>query len=207
MTDISDTTKNLPPAFFIADSASGLDLPAVAQKLTPGTGIIFRDYKIPDRDVMAGTLAHIAKKRGLVLLIAGDPDLACSVGAHGLHLPQWQLQNPPVPPKRQRKWIMTAAAHDRHALRQAHRSGIDAVLVSPVFATPSHPDAIPLGVKGLRRLCRLSRLPVYALGGITGRTLDHLPNDIAGIAALSAFADKAFRRKLAHYQKLKRVPR
>ncbi len=207
MTHIPAPVKNLPFAFFIADSASGLDLPAVAQKLDPGTGIIFRDYKAPNRDTMARTLADIAKKRDLVLLIAGDPDLALSVGAHGLHLPQWQLQAPPFPIRQRSGWIVTAATHDRQALRQAYRLKVDAALVSPVFSTPSHPDAVPLGVKGLRRLSRSARLPVYALGGITARTLYRLPPDIAGIAALSAFADKRFRLKLANYQKLMRVPR
>ena len=66
------------------------------------------------------------------------------------------------------------------------------MLVSPVFATASHPGAAPLGVLRVSALATHARrqgLAVYALGGITPASfarLRHLP--LAGYAAIGAFS-------------------
>lgn len=65
---------------------------------------------------------------------------------------------------------VTAAAHSERAVVAAARAGVDAVLISPVFATASHPGAKTLGVVRFARLARLAAekgLRVYALGGVT----------------------------------------
>jgi thiamine-phosphate pyrophosphorylase len=45
----------------------------------------------------------------------------------------------------------------------------DAVVLSPVFATRSHPGATPLGPLRFRLLARRAGLPVIALGGMDAR--------------------------------------
>lgn len=180
---------------FVVERGRGGDPLAMACRLTRGTLVLLRDYGAPDRAAFGCALAAIARRRGLVLIVAGDVRLMHALGAQGLHLPQWQLFR--SPPRLARGQLLTAAVHDRRAMARARRVGVDAVLVSPVFATASHPGARPLGPHRLARAIKGAGLPAIALGGIDARTLRRLPPGLAGIAAIDGFAD----------QKLRRVPR
>ena len=60
-----------------------------------------------------------------------------------------------------------ATAHDMREIGLANRLGADGVLLSPVFATRSHPGGDVLGPARFRRLAQYSRAPVIALGGMT----------------------------------------
>ncbi len=84
----------------------------------------------------------------------------------GLHLDSRQLmacQNRPVDAS---AWL-SASAHNAQELRQAEKLGVDFVSLSPVHATPSHPEAQTLGWEGFSRLTEKTCLPVFALGGMT----------------------------------------
>jgi thiamine-phosphate pyrophosphorylase len=66
---------------------------------------------------------------------------------------------------------------------------VDAVFLSPVFATKSHPDRIALTPLRANLIARKANKPVYALGGIDVRNARLLATDIfAGIAAIGALA-------------------
>jgi thiamine-phosphate pyrophosphorylase len=91
--------------------------------------------------------------------------------------------------RHRRHWLITVAVHSRQALRQAAMCGADAALLSPVFATASHPDERPLGLEGFNLLAAQAGLPVYALGGINANNAARLLSGRAvGIAAITAFA-------------------
>jgi 8-oxo-dGTP diphosphatase len=59
-----------------------------------------------------------------------------------------------------------ASCHNSQELAQAEALGLDYVLLSPVQATRSHPDAEPLGWDNFTDLIEDYALPVYALGGM-----------------------------------------
>lgn len=60
-----------------------------------------------------------------------------------------------------------ASCHDAESLAQAKLLGVDAVLLSPVCATNTHPDAKPLGWAGFIDLAQRLHMPVFALGGLS----------------------------------------
>lgn len=64
-----------------------------------------------------------------------------------------------------------AACHDAVSLQQAQQIGCDAVLISPVLTTATHPQAQPLGWEGFAELSQQSDIPVFALGGLTVQDL------------------------------------
>ena len=109
--------------------------------------------------------------------------------ADARHLPQSLLYRPYKENK-----PLTAAVHSQAAIMSAARSGASCLLISPVFATKSHPDGKPLGVVRLAALTRLAGslgMRVYALGGITRaahirRLRDTGISGIAGITLLQA---------------------
>ncbi len=179
-----------PPLVLVTDERRLPDPCPAAARLPPGSLVILRHYDTPDRRALAGRLARLCRARRLRLLIAADLDLAVALGT-GLHLPEG-LARSPAP--RLRLWHrrsrlpLTVAAHGRMALVRAARLGADAALLSPVFATASHPEARGLGAVAFRRLVRRAKLPVYALGGVNRATVGHLKGSgAAGVAAISGF--------------------
>jgi len=116
------------------------------------------------RRVIALAHAHRAK-----VLVNADVALARNIGADGVHLTAEQLRSAPARPDF--TWC-GASCHSIEELRRAEALGVDFVVLGPVHATPSHPDAVPLGWERFREIARGAAVPVYALGGIVPRDLE-----------------------------------
>ncbi|WP_374412072.1 thiamine phosphate synthase [Novosphingobium colocasiae] len=69
-------------------------------------------------------------------------------------------------PGRRAGLLRLATAHSPQEMSAALRAGADAILLSPVFATRSHPGAAVLGAVRWRLLAARSPVPVIALGGV-----------------------------------------
>jgi thiamine-phosphate pyrophosphorylase len=173
---------------FMTDALRTPDPARDLRRLAPGTLVIFRHYDAPDRAALGRRLAALARRRGLVFVVAGDRRLAWRLRADGLHLPDGMVRRrghfaPTTDP-----WPVSAAAHDGPGLRRALRAGADLILLSPVFPTASHPGRPALGPRRLAALCRRAAVPVLALGGVTQavqrRVLAAGAAGIAGIGAL-----------------------
>lgn len=167
---------------------------AAVAALPRDAGVVLRHRDPAARARLARALAPVCRARGLVLLIAGDGPLAARVGAAGVHLPEARAGEARGWRRRHPGWLITAAAHGARALHAAARAGADAAVLSPVFATASHPDARPLGPLRFARLARQCSLPVYALGGVTAATATALKNSgavgIAGVSGLVPDLDR-----------------
>jgi len=178
---IAHLPEHLPPLFFLTDPERTPDPVAVATRLPAGCGVIYRHFGAPDRAEIALALADIAAERGLCLLIGADPELAQAVGAHGVHWPEAQLGEA-------RHWrgtfaINTVSAHSRRAILRAQQAGMDAALVSPVFASKSASAGMPIGAARFRELAQEVDMPLYALGGINADTAASVA-EYAGLAAI-----------------------
>jgi 8-oxo-dGTP diphosphatase len=110
------------------------------------------------RRVVALVRAHGAK-----VLVNADAALACEIGADGVHLTSAQLGSSSARPDL--PWC-GASCHSIEELRRAEALGVDFVVLGPIRATPSHPDAIPLGWGRFQEIAAGAAMPVYALGGI-----------------------------------------
>ncbi|HUD52430.1 thiamine phosphate synthase [Parvibaculum sp.] len=166
----------LPFAIAMTDPLRRPD-PAEALRRAPkGSAVIYRAYGVAHDDARLRELARLARLRGVLLLVAGDLKAGSCLGIGGLHLPEYLIRQSAEqrfarPARRKPDLVVTAAAHSQAAITAAARAGVDAVLISPVFATRSHPDARPLGVVRFAALASCARthgLAVYALGGATG---------------------------------------
>jgi len=60
----------------------------------------------------------------------------------------------------------SASCHDELELERAAQLGLDFVMLGPVQATPTHPDAQPLGWERFAHMINGYALPVFALGGL-----------------------------------------
>lgn len=176
----------LPRLYLLGDPARLPDPRAAAARLPPGAAVLARGLS---PGVVAG-LAALARRRRLRLLVAGDGRAALRIGA-GLHLPDRRGTAGLLPfllARRRRGLLLTAAAHGRAGLARARRLGADAVLLSPVFPTASHPGAPGLGPWRWAALARRAGRPVVALGGVAAGNAGRLPRWTAGLAAIGALS-------------------
>jgi thiamine-phosphate pyrophosphorylase len=182
--------EDLPRRLALTDQHRGGSPFEQLEHLHANDALILRHYNLPDqeRSDLARALRKTSHARGVRLLIAGSQKLAAQVKADGLHLPIWLLKRGYDWRTRFKPdWIITAAAHNQAELVAATRCGVDAALLSPAFATGSHPGAKTLGPVKFAALAGRANVPVYALGGATAASMQRLAHveNLAGWAAVS----------------------
>ncbi|WP_407291948.1 Nudix family hydrolase [Stutzerimonas zhaodongensis] len=114
------------------------------------------------------------------LMLKGPLEWAHDFPTAGWHLTASQLrrhadEGRPIEPGR---WL-AASCHDMAELDLAKQMGVDFVVLSPILATASHPEARPLGWQCAADLLLGSAQPAYLLGGLG-------PNDMARAAQIGA---------------------
>lgn len=153
-------------------------LETVLRRLPRGSGLIFRHYHLPatERRARFRAVRRVALLYGHQVVLAGTAREARAWGAHGAYGPSHTLAHGP-------ELLRLTTAHSLHELRRAFRA--DALLLSPVFATRSHPGAPTLGPVRFGLLGAQSPVPVIALGGMTARRARHLGTRWAAIDGLT----------------------
>lgn len=167
----------LPSLWLISDARNDAVLEAALKRLPRGSGLVFRHYHLPpaERRARFAALRRVARRRGHRVFLAGDAHTARAWGADGSYGPAQALARGPALPR-----LVTA-----HSLRELRAPRADAMMLSPVFATRSHPGAPFLGAVRFRLLARQSRKPVIALGGMTAKRARTLGGGWAAIDGLS----------------------
>ena len=162
------------------------------KRLPRGAGVVFRAFGRADLLARGPALRGLARSRGLVFLVGGDPRLARALGADGLHLPERRLPARVVRNIWPRGFIITAAVHSYTALRRAGLAGVDAVVASPVFPSASPSAARPLGPMRVATWVRKVDCPIYALGGVNKETARRLiATSVRGVAAIDGLARRS----------------
>lgn len=164
-----------PVRWLMSDERQGERLWAALDRLPRGAGVIFRHYHIPaaERRALFARVRRVARRRGLVLVVAGGGSFRGAAGVHA----------------RRGHGIVTWPAHNRRQAVAAIRAGADVVLVSPVFATRSHPGAAALGLWRAAAIARGLPVTVIALGGMDERRWRRVAAlGFDGYAAIDAWA-------------------
>ena len=91
--------------------------------------------------------------------------------ADGLHLRSNDAQVCIKRPALEKHQLLGVSAHNLSDLHQARKLEADFAVLSPVLATPSHPDTPGMGWERFAQLNAQAGLPVYALGGQSAATL------------------------------------
>lgn len=177
----------LPRLWLLSDARNEAALAKALGRLPRGSGLVWRHYHLSPAERLAAfaKAARIARARGATVVLAGTMAEAARARADGAYGPAAALA-------RGGRGLRLATAHSMRELRQAARRA-DAVLLSPVFATRSHPGGKVLGALRFRLLAQLARVPAIALGGMDARTARALrwPR----WAGIDAFCGKAKRHK------------
>ena len=181
--------RTAPLLLFLTDPGRTPRPEAIAERLPRGCGVVFRAFDGVDAVRVGRRLKAVARRRGLLLLAGADPALARAIEADGVHLPERLAHRARAIRQARPGWIVTAAAHSRPAMLRAARAGAQAVLVSPVFDSASPSAGRPLTPARFAALARGAPVPIYALGGVDGRTARRLiGTGAAGLAVVGALA-------------------
>ena len=153
----------LPSLWLLSDARNDAKLEWALANLPRGSGVIFRHYHLGDaaRYRRFQKIKRVARARGHILILADSALTAREWGADGIY------GSPLSFTPRRTGMILLATAHNPREIALANRARADTVLLSPVFATRSHPGAQSLGIARFRLLARLAQMPVIALGGMT----------------------------------------
>lgn len=153
------------------------------------TLVIIREYAHPDREFFVAMIADLCRYYRHLFVVANDVKLAIKYKAYGVHLSEWCLGKAAMIKKQHPNWFISAAIHSRRVLaRQQYCNAVDALLLSPVFATESH-----VGVKNIKkqqviRVSRSSNKPIYALGGVDIDSIKTLKDSqFCGVAAIGMY--------------------
>lgn len=178
--------KSLPVLWFFTDRFRNPDPYIILNQLPKNSGVVLRDYDLPNRVVLAKNIAEICKKRSLTYIIGADAKLALEVGASGVHIPEFRNINLPYLKPNKKEWIVTSSVHNLGSLRKVKSRAVDLIFISPVFETKSHPNQNTLGTAYISRLVNRFSVFSIALGGINQHNVKLLNGSgVNGIGAIS----------------------
>lgn len=160
----------LLPQEYAISAAEVLGAEAFLQRLQSRLAAGLRLIQLREKNLLGHSLEKLAAEvlrlahaHGAKVLINADIELARRMGADGVHLTAAQLLQ--LGRRPELAWV-GASCHTAQELRAAETLGADFAVLGPVFATPTHPDAVLLGWDGFAALARGALIPVYALGGL-----------------------------------------
>jgi 8-oxo-dGTP diphosphatase len=163
------TALRLPPIYAIscAEDVGEDRFVARAQRaLDAGVRLVQvrdRTWDGARRHAFAKRIVALAARCGADVLWNGTADDARRLGCSGVH---WTSQALAAASDRPRDLIVAASCHTHADVMRASRLDLDFVVLGPVHATPTHPEAVPLEWDGFARAAAGTRVPIYALGGL-----------------------------------------
>nr|WP_298932152.1 thiamine phosphate synthase [uncultured Erythrobacter sp.] len=160
-----------PFIWLISDARNDEALESALGRLPRGSGFIYRHYHLEESERYKRYLAlrRVARACDHTIVLADSALTAREWGADGIYGPPRALC-----PRRE-GLLHLATAHTMREVADANRFGSNMVLISPIFATNSHPNGKVLGPAKFRLLAAHAKAPVIALGGMNSHralTLD-----------------------------------
>jgi thiamine-phosphate pyrophosphorylase len=157
------------------------------------TAVQLRAPELADADLLllARELAARCRAAGVLSFVNDRPSVAAAAGADGAHVGQDDAPGAARDVLGPDRWL-GISADDAAQARAAAAAGADYLGVT-VWSTATKPEARPLGLDGLRKVCRAVELPVVGIGGIdagnAGSVMDAGASGVAVVSAVAGAAD------------------
>jgi len=162
------------------------------ENLPKNSAVIFREYDLPaqEREKLAQEIIAICRKNNHKILIGKNFELARKLKADGVHFSDNDRLSLQILNRRNlpQKFILSVACHNFLSVLKFRKLKVDAVFISPIFATKSHPEAKLIGLQALSRIILKAKHPIYALGGINSQNINSLQKlGAKGIGGIELF--------------------
>ena len=115
---------------------------------------------------LARELHELTVKSATPLIVNDYAEVARSTPVEGVHVGQ---DDDPIEIVRQRvprEILIGKSTHSLEQARAAQGEGADYIGFGPIFATPTKPDYVPIGLENIRRVHTEINLPIFCIGGI-----------------------------------------
>lgn len=176
---------------------NGRPLVALLQRVltaaSPTVQIRERDLSARELVTLAREVQAVTPSRTSQLLINDRIDVALALEGVGVHLRSNSL---PVPVARQllgSRRLLGVSVHTVEEAVQAESRGADYIVLGPIYETPSKQMfGPPLGIHTLENACRLVRIPILGIGGVTASRAREMRRVGAfGVAVITAILGAA----------------
>lgn len=150
-------------------------LPAVEQALKGGVSVLQYRSKsdgehaqtFAHRRLQASALVRLCHQYRALLLINDDVDLCQAAEADGVHLGQGDMKLDEARRRLGPDAVIGITCHNKDELvLAAKQKGADYVALGRFFASSTKPDAPGASIEDLKRIRRLTQLPIVAIGGV-----------------------------------------
>ncbi len=163
-------------------------LQRVLTAAAPAIQLRERDLSARELVTLALEVQAVTASRRSQLLINDRIDVALALEGVGVHLRSNSL---PVSVARQVLGTQRLLGISVHAVEEAvqvESQGADYIILGPIYETPSKQMfGPPLGIHTLERACRLVRLPIIGIGGVTAARAREMRRAGAfGVAVITA---------------------
>lgn len=157
----------------------------------PAVQLRERDLPTSELLQLGQEIRAITSPRAVPLIINDRVDLMLALNLDGVHLRANSLPVAVVRRMAGADRLIGLSTHSLAEVRQANRDGADYVVFGPIFDTPSKRQfGSPVGLEQLAEACRLSAIPVFAIGGVTGASVpDVFRAGSHGIAVIGSILD------------------
>lgn len=157
------------------------------------TVVQYREKNATTREMISEALElrDLCHAQGIPFIVNDRVDVALAVDADGVHVGQDDLPATLARKLIGRGKILGVSAENVEQARAAMADGADYVGASPIFATPTKPDApAPMGVQGLEKMARAIAIPLVAIGGVNAaNAASMIRAGAAGVAVVSAIVN------------------
>lgn len=163
-------------------------LQAALEAGLPAVQLRERDLGTRPLLALAEQILAVAHKAGAKMLINDRADLVMALGADGVH-----LRSSSLPVRAARRILgpdrfIGVSVHSAAEVVRVEAEGADFAVLGPIYETPSKlPYGRPIGVQPLEDAASRSRLPVFAIGGVTPERVREVRRAGAfGVAVIAA---------------------
>jgi thiamine-phosphate pyrophosphorylase len=156
--------------------------------------------QLRERDLSARELVTLAREVRAVtashrppLLINDRIDIALALEGVGVHLRSDSLSVSVARRLLGAQRILGISVHSVEEVMEAESQGADYIVLGPIYETPSKKKfGPPLGIHTLEKACRLVRIPIIGIGGVTAvRALEMRRAGAFGVAVITAILGAA----------------
>jgi thiamine-phosphate pyrophosphorylase len=141
--------------------------------------------------VLAEKARRLCNRYQAALLINDRVDVALAIDAAGVQLGKTSLPLPDARALLGNNRFIGASVHSPEEAQDAERGDADFIVFGPVYFTPSKAAfGAPQGVPALKKIVAITRLPVYAIGGIKPDNIQEVRiAGVKGVALISAILE------------------
>jgi thiamine-phosphate pyrophosphorylase len=141
----------------------------VEQMIQGGVDLIQLRGKGKSLDELTGCAARLhelTQKSATPLIVNDHAEIASQIPVEGLHVGQDDDSIEVARRKAGREIVVGKSTHSLEQALAAQREGADYIGFGPIFATPTKPDYMPIGLEEISRVHAEVSLPIFCIGGI-----------------------------------------